>query len=125
MYLHLLGETSSTKFLAPDSLENDLLLYAYCIMKTRAKVGQFFWDPITKLLTDKNKHQCRRAFNIMKKRDPGLLITIERLMYKWERYYKEGIQAKKICDENPWDTLEFDLPAFVEYFIIRLQEEES
>lgn len=92
-------------------------------MKARAKAGYFFWDPVTKLLTGKNKHQCRRALNAMKRKDSRLLIMIERLIHKWEKYYKEGIEAKKIHDENPWDTLKFDLPAFVEYFILRLQEE--
>lgn len=109
----------------PNALEKELLVYAYCIMKVRARGGSFFWDPATTILTGKSKHRCRRIFNTMKVKDPSLIIRIEDLKKKWERIYKEGIATSSIKDENPWNTLEYDLPSFVEYFLVRLKEEEE
>lgn len=57
--------------------------------------------------------------------DAGVLVTIERLKRKWEMYYKEGIERQEIQDERPWDTLDFDLCSYLEYFIIRMKEEEE
>lgn len=59
----------------------------------------------------------------MKVKDPSLIIKIEELKKKWEIFYKEGIESSTIKDEDPWNTLEFDLPSYVEYFLIRLKEE--
>lgn len=92
-------------------------------MKTRAKRLKFFWRPITKLLTTRTKEQCRRVFNAMLVTHPDLQLTIERLKCQWEKYYKEGIDLQQIQDKNEWDTCEFDLSSYVEYFILRMQED--
>lgn len=94
-------------------------------MKSRAKRSRFLWGPVTRSLTNRTAEQCRRVLNSMLFHQPELKITIERLISKWERYYKEGIERQEIIDEDPWDTLNFDLPSFLEYFFRRLMDEET
>lgn len=103
--------------------EKDLLLYSYCIMKTRAKNLRFFWRPITKVLDTRTKEQCRRVFNRMVESLPGIQSTIEKLKSQWETFYKEGLETQELVDKHSWDTSEFDLRSFVEYFILRLQDD--
>ncbi|KAI8073555.1 hypothetical protein BDF21DRAFT_73830 [Thamnidium elegans] len=104
--------------------EKDLLIYSYCIMKIRAKDSKFFWNPITLLLTNRTKHQCRRVLNSLTFNNPDLVIKIENLKSKWERYYKEGLERKDIEDKDVWNTFSFDLRSYVEYFIQRMLEDE-
>lgn len=121
--IHVTGKYSLRTFHNFTPLEKDLLLYSYCIMKTRAKNLKFFWGPMTKLLTTRTKEQCRRAFNSMVVSQPGIQITIENLKRQWETFYKEGLETQQIVDKHAWDTTEFDLCSYVEYFILRLQED--
>jgi hypothetical protein len=115
----------SLKRLNFDPLEKDMLLFSYCIMKARAKGKNFYWAPITKILTGRKAEECRRGLNAMHKYERGILVKIEQLKDKWEKYYKEGVERQEIQDENPWDTLDFDLVSYLEYFIIRMKEEEE
>lgn len=91
-------------------------------MQTRAKQLKFYWGPVVKVLTTRSKEQCRRVFNTMMV-NPHTRSTIEKLKCQWEKYYKEGIESQQIVDEKVWDTCDFDLCSYVEYFILRMQED--
>ncbi|KAG2207978.1 hypothetical protein INT47_010962 [Mucor saturninus] len=82
--------------------EKDLLLYSYYT---------------------RTKEQCRRVFNRMVESWPGIQSTIEKLKAQWETFYKEGLETQELVDKHSWDTSEFDLRSFVEYFILRLQDD--
>lgn len=106
-------------------VEKDLLIYSYCIMKARSKDSSFFWTPATLILPNRTKMQCRRVFNSITRSNPNLIIKIENLKSKWEKYYREGLERQEIEDKDPWNTYNFDLRSYIEYFIRRILEDEK
>lgn len=92
-------------------------------MKSRSKKSIFYWSPITKLLPHRNQEKCRRTLCTMAVMDNQLITTIQKLTRMWEYIYKEGIKNGDIQDERPWDTKDFDLCRYLEYFLHKLREE--
>ncbi|KAG1172253.1 hypothetical protein G6F70_004579 [Rhizopus microsporus] len=103
-------------------VEKDVLLYSYCIMRSRAKRSLFYWSPITKVLPHREPEKCRRTICTMALMDHTLVHTIQRLTTQWEHIYKQGIEKGDICDDSPWDSIHFDLRGYLEYFLLKLQE---
>ncbi|KAI8646711.1 hypothetical protein BD408DRAFT_379909 [Parasitella parasitica] len=108
-----------------NDVEKDVLLHAYSIMKARSEGSFFFWSPIAKVITSCTPEKCRRILHYMMVLDPNTTDTIKKLKTDWLEIYQEGISNKELKDEAPWDTQEYDLPAFLEYFILKLQEREN
>ncbi|CEP16613.1 hypothetical protein [Parasitella parasitica] len=106
-------------------VEKDVLLHAYSIMKARSENSFFFWSPISKVIPAYTPEKCRRTLHYMTVLDPTITDTIKKLKSEWLEIYHEGISKKELKDESPWDTQEYDLPAFLEYFVLKLQERES
>lgn len=104
-------------------VEKDLLIYAYCIMKTRSKESTFWWSPISKVIPNHSPERCRRVFTVMMRKHPNFEETIENIKSKWIKIYKKGIETNELKDEKPWDNLNFDLDTYLEYFLIKLKEE--
>ncbi|KAI8991893.1 hypothetical protein BDF20DRAFT_69883 [Mycotypha africana] len=107
------------------SLEKDILIHSYCIMKTRAKMSLFYWSPISQVLPNHTPERCRHKLNAMLNKRPQLTTDIEELKTKWLKYYQEGLEKKEITDENSWDTVNYDLTTYLEYFLRKLKEEDS
>lgn len=105
-------------------IEKDVLLHAFCIMKARAETSIFYWSPISKVLTTRTPDHCRRVLHYMAIVDPNLTDTIKKLKAEWLEIYQEGIANGEIKDEAIWDTQDYDLSAFLEYFVLKLQERE-
>jgi hypothetical protein len=106
-------------------IEKDVLLHAFCIMKARAETSIFYWSPISKVLTTRTPENCRRVLHYMSIVDPNLTDTIKKLKAEWLEIYQEGIAKGEIKDEAIWDTQDYDLPAFLEYFVLKLQDREK
>lgn len=94
-------------------------------MKTRAENSLFYWSPISKVLPAYKPEKCRRTIDYMTRMDPTIADTIKKLKLEWLEIYQQGIANGDIKDEEPWNTQEYDLPAFLEYFIVKLQEREA
>lgn len=108
-----------------NNVEKDVLIHAYSIMKARADTSLFYWSPITKVLPSYSPNRSRRTIDYMTRFDPRLLDTIQKLKADWKEIYQEGIAKGDIKDDAPWDTQDYDLPGFLEYFILKLQEREK
>jgi hypothetical protein len=93
-------------------------------MKARADELNFFWQPISQVITNHTVERCRRVLCQMLNNDPNLSKTIDVLKSKWIAVYEQGIARKEIKDEQPWNTSNYDLPSYLEYFIKQLQHEE-
>ncbi|KAI8387476.1 hypothetical protein BD560DRAFT_382604 [Blakeslea trispora] len=106
-------------------VEEDALIYAYSIMKARANASTFYWGPIAKILPDYTPERSRRVLNNLMKKDPSLSQTIADLKRHWLEIYEKGIANHDIEDERPWDTQDYDLPAYLTYFIEKLQAAEN
>ncbi|GAN08977.1 hypothetical protein MAM1_0235d08497 [Mucor ambiguus] len=105
-------------------VEKDVMIYAYSIMKARADTSLFYWSPIAKVITSCTPDKSRRTIDYITRLNPRLLDTINRLKADWKDIYQEGIAKGEIKDDAPWDTQDYDLPGFLEYFILKLQERE-
>lgn len=115
---------TQTRQLDPFSdTEKDMLLHAYSIMIYRAKQSHFYWSPIEKVLLNRTRHRCRRVMCSMAVSDPNLKNEIRRLTNAWERIYNSGIAEGDIRDDRPFETKDYDLSGFLEYFILKLNEE--
>ncbi|RCH86694.1 hypothetical protein CU098_001494, partial [Rhizopus stolonifer] len=115
---------TQTRQLDPFSdTEKDMLLHAYSIMIYRAKQSHFYWSPIEKVLLNRTRHRCRRVMCSMAVSDPNLKNEIRRLTNAWERIYNLGIAEGDIRDDRPFETKDYDLSGFLEYFILKLNEE--
>lgn len=90
-------------------------------MKARATNLYFFWQPIAQVITNHTPERCRRVLSGMLANDPNITKTIELLKAKWTKIYERGIVGKEIKDEQPWETMNYDLSSFMEYFITQLQ----
>ncbi|CAO3654191.1 unnamed protein product [Mucor fragilis] len=108
-----------------NNVEKDVLIHAYSIMKARADTSLFYWSPIAKVLASYTPNRSRRTIDYMTRLDPRLLDTIQKLKADWKEIYQEGIAKGDIKDDAPWDTQDYDLPGFLEYFILKLQEREK
>ncbi|KAL9547399.1 hypothetical protein MBANPS3_006183 [Mucor bainieri] len=111
---------------AVSDLEKDVMIHAYSIMKARADTSLFYWSPIAKVLPSFcTPERARRTIDYMTRLNPGLLDTIHKLKADWKEIYQEGIANGELTDDAPWDTQDYDLPGFLEYFIVKLQEREQ
>ncbi|CAO3623169.1 unnamed protein product [Cunninghamella echinulata] len=104
--------------------EHSIFLYAMAIMRYRAQHGKFYWAPIITVLPEKSISQCQSYLKSLKTKLSASIDEITELKYKWGYIYEQGIKNSDLIDERPWDTKEFNLPYFVEYFISQLLEDE-
>ncbi|KAL7330068.1 hypothetical protein PS15p_205057 [Mucor circinelloides] len=118
--------TKKVDELSLSDVEKDVLVHAYSIMKARADTSTFYWSPITKVITTCTPEKCRRTIEYIARFDPIFIdTTVKKLKDEWKEIYQEGIANGDIKDEAPWDTQDYDLPGFLEYFILKLQERET
>ncbi|CAJ0758213.1 2839_t:CDS:10 [Entrophospora sp. SA101] len=100
--------------------EDEILLYAYVILKIRSQKFRFLWGAVLKLFPEKTNEMCRRRVNVLM-RNAATVEYINYLMSRWEKIYKEGVKKGEIIDPHHSEMIEFDLPEQVDYFIKALQ----
>ncbi|KAI9276245.1 hypothetical protein BY458DRAFT_506082 [Sporodiniella umbellata] len=104
------------------SIEKDALCYAYCIMAYRSRQSYFHWKPITQVIPYRTSEKCRRTLCSMMINQPGTRSSIRQLSLAWEYLYTRGIKNGEIQDDRPFDTENYDLIYFLEYFLVQLQK---
>ncbi|KAI8882120.1 hypothetical protein K501DRAFT_334227 [Backusella circina FSU 941] len=104
-------------------VEKDALALCYVIMRVRAKDSVFYWSPIKKVFENRNPEKCRRVWFHMMRSIPNLPVKVQQYQEQWERVFEKGIQNGDIVDKNPWDTVNYDLKGFLEYFILSIQHD--
>ncbi|KAI8989595.1 hypothetical protein BDB01DRAFT_549656 [Pilobolus umbonatus] len=92
-------------------------------MNVRSENLQFLWNPITQVLPNMNRELCRRKFHNMLGMYPVLRETVEELKELWRKFYKQGLELGELKDDQPWNTKEYDLKSYTEYFITKLDKE--
>ncbi|KAI8098966.1 uncharacterized protein BX664DRAFT_320043 [Halteromyces radiatus] len=100
--------------------EKSIFLHAVAIMRHRANGSYLSWKPIVQVLPNKTIGQCISHMNSLIAISSPSLCTLNSLEYKWASIYRRGIQCKDIVDEKPWDTKDFDLAGYLEYFLTQL-----
>lgn len=102
--------------------EDELLLYCYVIMKTRARrlESRFQWKSIQTVLPGRTTERCRHRVSKLKA-IPKVADHIVHLTGLWDMYYKQGINSGALTDDNPLDAVNFNLLEYLEYFIRRIQ----
>lgn len=102
--------------------EDELLLYCYVIMKSRAQrlQSRFMWKSMEVVLPERPPEQCRHRLGRLKM-IPKIAEHIVHLTSLWTIYYNQGIRNGAIKDENPYDSINFNLLEYLEYFIQRIQ----
>ena len=103
--------------------EDELLLYAYVILKHRQKSNgqKFSWVPINQIFTDRNLAAGRhRIFKLLTK--PTISEKFEYYLVLWDSFYNDGVSMGEIKDENRNDNIHVDILSYIEHFVQKLQE---
>lgn len=106
--------------------EDELLLYCYVIMKSRARrlESRFMWKSMQSVLPERTPERCRHRIGRLKA-IPKIAEHIVHLSGLWDIYYKQGVNNGAIHDENPLDPINFNILECLEYFIRRIQSSSS
>ncbi|KAF7725768.1 hypothetical protein EC973_009385 [Apophysomyces ossiformis] len=104
-------------------IERDVLLHAYSIMQYRANRTSFYWNPIVQVLPNRSPEDCRHLWLSMRQKIPNIYTQVQQLQSQWSKAYEKGIASKEIFDERPWDTKNYDLAGYLEYFLAFLINE--
>jgi hypothetical protein len=104
-------------------VEKDALFLSYVIMRVRAKDSVFYWSPIKKVFENRDPEKCRRVWFHMTRSMPNLPVKLQQYQEQWERLFEKGVQSGEITDKNPWDTVNYDLKGYLEYFILSIQRD--
>jgi hypothetical protein len=106
-----------------NQVEKDALFLSYVIMRFRAKDSVFYWSPIKKVFENRDPEKCRRVWFHMTRSMPNLPVKLQQYQEQWERLFYKGVQSGEITDKNPWDTVNYDLKGYLEYFILSIQRD--
>ncbi|CAB4436060.1 unnamed protein product [Rhizophagus irregularis] len=95
--------------------EDELLFYAYIIIKHRSAKYRFFWSPVTKVLPHKTREMCRRRFNVLMK-NSAFQARVSNYLLFWKDIYNEAIKKGDLNEEEEKQMKDFDIINQMEYF---------
>ncbi|GBC02145.1 hypothetical protein RclHR1_04480009 [Rhizophagus clarus] len=95
--------------------EDELLFYAYIIIKHRSTKYRFFWSPVTKVLPHKTREMCRRRFNVLMK-NSAFQARVSNYLLFWKDIYNEAIKKGDLNEEEEKQMKDFDIINQMEYF---------
>ncbi|RIA98286.1 hypothetical protein C1645_870827 [Glomus cerebriforme] len=95
--------------------EDELLFYAYIIIKHRSTKYRFFWSPVTKILPHKTREMCRRRFNVLMK-NSAFQARVSNYLSFWKDIYNEAIGKGELNEEEEKQMKDFDIINQMGYF---------
>lgn len=101
--------------------EDDLVIYAYVILKHRGRYSRLSWHPLKQVFPDRKPEICRHRVNVLRK-NPERIREIDILSKTWPSLYEEGLREGAFKDDNNLEMINFDLVGQLQYFVRHLQD---
>ncbi|KAI8888680.1 hypothetical protein K501DRAFT_240304 [Backusella circina FSU 941] len=108
-----------TKRCSWNKQKDDLLIYSYVILRQRADKSRFLWYPIKQVIPEAQGGGCKNRLSKLLL-NPFNQEYLSKCKILWKTAYVEGLKSGEIQDDDPANSLNFDLISHLEYFLKRI-----